>query len=59
MAKKSRKHKKPVSGQKHMVSHPSYAGHKYDCYGKRVRAGRGHKKVARVFCAKDKQAKSA
>lgn len=48
---------KSKGGSKHYVAHPTYAGIRYDCYGKRVKAGKGRKKVARVFCAKDQKSK--
>lgn len=60
MAKRSgRKHKKASSAARHhSVSHPSYAGKKYDCYGTHVRTGHGNKKAPRVFCGKVQTAAS-
>ena len=29
-----------------------FGGRSFRCYGKRVRAGRSHKKIARVFCGR-------
>lgn len=53
MAKGKKKAAKKSSGSGHRtVARPKFAGNQYDCYGKRVKAGRGKKKVARVFCAR-------
>ena len=43
------------SGPKHFVAHPKYAGQTYDCYGKKVRTGKGKKRAKRVFCGKQKK----
>lgn len=43
-----RSSKKHSPGKK--VAAPSFGGKKFDCRGKKVRAGKSTKKVARVFC---------
>jgi len=54
-ARKSRKSKAKkaasTAGRTHVANH-KFAGREYDCYGKRVKAGRGNKKVPRIFCAR-------
>ena len=51
---KSRKRRSGKKGRKGgtTVAKPKYAGRQYDCYGKRVRTGKGNKKAPRVFCGK-------
>lgn len=52
--------KKRKAGKKHKSGHaghpsvakPTFGGKKYDCYGKRVRTGKGKKTAPRVFCAR-------
>lgn len=39
------------------VAKPEFAGKKFDCRGKKVRAGKKTKKVARVFCKRMKPKK--
>lgn len=51
--RRSRK-SKGLAGKK-VLAHHGYGGRKFGCYGKRVRAGRSTKKVARIFCAVDKK----
>lgn len=33
----------------------SYGSNEYECYGKRVRAGRSETKIPRIFCARIKK----
>lgn len=55
MAKSRRKSSKSKSASqagRTPVGGHTYGGRKFGCYGKRVRAGKSSKKVARIFCAK-------
>ena len=51
----ARKRRKSSKRRGRSVAHPTFAGRKYDCRGKRVRTGKGRKKSPRVFCAKQKK----
>lgn len=53
-SRKKKGSKKAAAAAHHTVAKPSYSGNKYDCYGKHVRAGKSKKKIARVFCGKEK-----
>lgn len=43
---------KAAAGQRHVVGKHSYSGRQFECYGKKVRAGKSTKKVPRIFCGK-------
>jgi hypothetical protein len=51
--KKSRKSKKSASAKEpgKTLTHVTFGGKRKRCYGKSVKAGRGNKRVPRVFCA--------
>lgn len=51
--KGARRKKGGRKGGKTIGTH-SFGGRKFSCYGKRVRAGKGRKKVARIFCGRMK-----
>ncbi len=49
MAKRKSHPGKPVGAH-------TFAGRKFNCAGKRVRAGKSSKRVPRIFCRKEKTA---
>lgn len=56
MKKSARKSSKKTSPGKKVAS-PTFGGKKFDCRGKKVRAGKKTTKVARVFCKRMKPKK--
>ncbi len=59
MAKKSRKKRASKRAKarsslegKTIIGRHKYGDRQFGCYGKRVRAGKSTKKIARMFCAK-------
>ena len=53
MAKRGRRQgaRAAADASKKVIATHGYGNKKHACYGKHVRAGRGTKKIARVFCS--------